>query len=327
MEKRQLDFSAPLLSARRLSSPRKSSELVHRKSVEKRVPPEGRTKPAAVPFNWEQTPGRAKNEPKPKPRFPTTTTTPRLPPGWVHSGERKFDRGPTNPTIYGDHASLIEKLDESLKCKDESENSDAENVEETYSDAINALSLNDSCSVSDVSGNHGTSGRFSVDKQTRDLMMSRFLPAAKAVVVLETPQYAAKKPAVVGPSDEGAVKEVKKKVVYGSSGILRPYGTDDFDGGESEDEEEDGERGTLVRVKKAAGKSWGIIPRICVKRSLCLLKPIPAMKSSSRHPTPTAGEERRLRRNPSGPLDKVIFFAFSSVFSWMSYLQGVLSDD
>ncbi|GER31795.1 hypothetical protein STAS_07826 [Striga asiatica] len=299
MEKRQLDFNAPLLSARRLSSPRNSFELVHRKPVEKRAPPEeSPTKPAAVPFNWEQIPGRAKNEPKPKPkaRFP----------GQAHSGEPKSNHGPTNQTIYiNQHASLIEKLDESFNCKDESE----------YSDTINALSLNDSCSS--VNSSVRPSGMFSVvDEQTRDFMMSRFLPAAKAVVVLENPQYAAKK-TVVGPTDEGVVKEVKKKVVS-------YYGTEDFDGGESEDEEDDGERGTLVPVvkKAGAGKSWGIIPRICVKRSMCLLKPIPAMKSSSRHPTPTAGEERRLRRNPfSGPLDKGVISDGGLAENYMNGLQ------
>ncbi|CAA0817761.1 Unknown protein [Striga hermonthica] len=201
---------------------------------------------------------------------------------------------------------------------DESENSGTENDEEdTYSDAINALSLNESCSVSGVSGSHGTgvrpSGTFSVDKQTRDFMMSRFLPAAKAVVVLETPQYVAKKPSVVGRKDEEIVK-VKKNFVsgeitrplvrkYGSAEVLPYYGRYGFDNEESEDDED--EKIGRVPVKKP-GKKWGIIPRICsVKSSMCLLNPLPAMKSKSRPPTPTAGEERRLRRNAvSGPLDK-----------------------
>ncbi|KAL3643521.1 hypothetical protein CASFOL_014336 [Castilleja foliolosa] len=332
MEKRQLDFNAPLLSARRYSSPRNSSELVQfRKPVDNQTRQqslplntdwefEDITKPASVPFNWEQTPGRPKNEART--RFPTPnglSNTPKLPPGRFKSGEiprlhsgwqqlapskylsgdRSNDHSvyPAQLDPFGDHALLLEKLSESLECKDES-SSESEN--DTYSDALNALSLTDS-------GAH-KSGKFLVDKQTRDFMMDRFLPAAKAVVLETT-----KKSTTI---DSGP-KEVKR-VVSGERNmkpLLRQYGSDvlppyyrhpDFDNVESDEDEEDLRIIVPVSSKKG-GKSWGInIPRICVKNSLRLLNPLPLMtKSKSRSTTPTAGEERRMRRNSvSGPLDK-----------------------
>ncbi|KAL6562058.1 hypothetical protein OROGR_003065 [Orobanche gracilis] len=350
MEKRQLDFNAPLLSARRFSSPRNSSELVvQRKVLDKRVPPglhqplplnksdwesDDITKPASVPFNWEQSPGRPKNEARTRPREPSDT--PRLPPGRL-SGPSKYTSGERSNghmvSSFSDHASLLEKLAASLKCNDESDSESEQVYDDTYSDAINTISLAETCNVSGVSGYHDSgvkpSGTFGIDKQTLDFMMDRFLPAAKAAV-LEIPQYVvAKKP----PVSNEKVKEVKRA---GSGEVVKPtfrkYGLDDpilpyyrqqqgFDNVESEDEE-DRESGAPV---KKSGKAWGILPRICAKSTLCLLNPMPAMKSKSRPPTPSAGEERiRMRRNAvSGPLDK----NGCQVPSKKKYHSGSLSPD
>ncbi|KAK6150012.1 hypothetical protein DH2020_017537 [Rehmannia glutinosa] len=338
MEKRQLDFNAPLLSARRYSSPTNSSELVKRKVFEKRPPskqqslplnkpewePEAVTKPAAVPFHWEHTPGRPKTgvETPNAGRISDANRRnsgeiPKLPPGRLSgpsrysSGERSNDQNIYRPQIeafsFSDHASLLEKLNDSLKCKDESE---SESEDDAYSDALDSLSLTESrslnYSVSGISGYHSSgvkpSGTFCVDKQTREFMMNRFLPAAKAVVI-ETPQYVVKKPTVLNEQP----KEMKK-VVSGELRLLKQYGADALpyqsryiDNLESEDEEPE----SKVPVKKS-GKTWGILPRFCVKNSLCLLNPIPGMKSKTRTPTtPLIGEVKRLRRNAlSGPLDK-----------------------
>ncbi|KAL3617031.1 hypothetical protein CASFOL_039425 [Castilleja foliolosa] len=362
MEKRQLDFNAPLLSARRFSSPRNSSELVQpRKPFDKQTrqqslplnkydwEPEDVTKPGSVPFNWEQTPGRPKSEaqtrfPSPNrlsntPKLPPSRFNsgeiPRLPPGRQQSGPSKYLSGDRSNDIsiyrakldpFGDHAILLEKLNESLECKDESS---SESEDDTYSDALNALSPTETCSG--VSGVRH-SGKFLVDKQTRDFMMDRFLPAAKAVV-LETP----KKPMAI---DSGP-KEVKKVVsVSGeiTKPLLRQYGSDklppyyrhpDFDNVESDEDEEVSRGGDVVPVSsKKAGKSWGInIPKICVKSSLCLLNPLPSMKKSrSRPTTPTAGEERRMRRIAvSGPLDKNGYQVPSSPKK--KYYSGLLSSN
>lgn len=354
MEKRQLDFNAPLLSTRRFQSPSNSSELVKRKVVEKPIPSRQQslplnksdweygevTKPAAVPFHWEQIPGRPKGETESHSHTPEEpSSTPRLPPGRVSdairrnsgeisklppgrvsgpsrycSGERSNDQNIYWPQVeafsFSDHASLLEKLNESLNCKDES---DSESGDDAYSDALDTLSLTESWSfnysVSGISGYQSSgvkpSGTFCIDTQTRDFMMNRFLPAAKAVV-LETPEYLVKKPSVLNEQP----KQVKKAVSGEIKPSLRQYRSDALpyysqyiDNVESEDDDQE----CSVPVKKS-GKAWGILPRFCVKNSLCLLNPLPAMKSKTRTRSPSTREVRKLTRNAhSGPLDKVIF--------------------
>nr|GMD06642.1 uncharacterized protein LOC109162477 [Ipomoea batatas] len=235
MEKKQLNFNAPLISVRRMSSIVSQPEEVIRKTIGKAPPNRLQslpvlkckrdmgevTKPAAVPFVWEQTPGRrkAENERKTYAAYEEPSTTPKLPPGRMrdsirfYSGER-----PRSQNIYNahhpwnDHAALLDSLVESMYTKGES---DGESGDDAYSDANDTLSPSESlslnCSISGLSGYQGLdvkpSGAFSVDVQTRDFMMSRFLPAAKAVV-LETPQYVPKKELVVAEQPKPPVKKV-----------------------------------------------------------------------------------------------------------------------
>ncbi|KAG6405113.1 hypothetical protein SASPL_132695 [Salvia splendens] len=365
MDKRQLDFNAPLMSARRYSSPSKSSELAKRKVVER--PPPSRqqslqppkpkweceevtmTKPASVPFHWEHIPGRPKGEAESHSHTPEESTTPRLPPARISdatrrssgeipklppgrlsghsrycSGERTNDqnvyRSHAEAFSVTDHASLLERLNDSLNCKDES---DSESGDEAYSDALDTLSLTESWSfnysVSGISGYMSSgvkpSGTFSVDKQTRDFMMDRFLPAAKAVVV-ETPEYAVKKPVKKAVS-----REMKPSLKQYSSDAL-PYYTKYINSMESEDEDQE----SVAPPSKKSGKAWGIIPRFCVKNSLCLLNPLPALKSKpkSRPPSPSTREVKRFTRNAhSGPLDKNA----SQVVQKTKFHSGLLSRD
>ncbi|PWA42749.1 hypothetical protein CTI12_AA541810 [Artemisia annua] len=80
MDEKQLDFNAPLLSVRRLSTTSSNLDGVSYNASRKSKPmrqqslpvpkpqwePEQEvTKPAAVPFNWEQIPGKAKDRKKP----------------------------------------------------------------------------------------------------------------------------------------------------------------------------------------------------------------------------------------------------------------------
>ncbi|KAL2475149.1 Protein of unknown function (DUF688) [Abeliophyllum distichum] len=200
MEKKQLDFNAPLLSVRRFSSPIRSSDGVNKNSTGK-TPPNRQnslpvhksdceygevTKPAAVPFHWEKIPGRPKGEgegPIHPPEEPSNT--PRLPPGRVsgvirynsgespkilsgrvsgfsryNSGERSNDpntnRTQTEAFPFNDHASLLEKLKESLNSRDDS---DTESGDDAYSDALDNLSLTESWSLDySVSGLSGYQG-------------------------------------------------------------------------------------------------------------------------------------------------------------------------
>lgn len=314
------------------------------------------TKPAAVPFHWEKIPGRPKGEKEGPIRPPEEpSNTPRLPPGRVsgvirynsgespkllsgrvsgfpryNSGERSNDPNINRTQIeafpFNDHASLIEKLHESLNSRDDS---DTESGDDAYSDALDKLSLTESWSlnysVSGLSGYQGSgvkpSGTFSVDVRTKDFMMSRFLPAAKAVV-LETPQYVGKKQTAVIEHP----KPVKKVVSGERKPLLEQYGSNimsHYIQYTENVESEDGDSESTVPVKKS-GKIWGILPRFCVKNSLRLLNPLPGMKSKNHAPTSPAGDVRRLTRNGySGPLDKNVYHA---IYKKKSH-SGVLSRD
>ncbi|XP_073126659.1 uncharacterized protein [Henckelia pumila] len=228
-----------------------------------------------------------------------------------NSGERSSDqniyRTQTETSSFMDHASLLEKLNETLECKDESD-SGSENEE--FSDELYSLSRTESSSfnysVSGLSGNHSScvkpSGTFSVDVQTRDFMMNRFLPAAKAVV-LDTPQYVMKKQLVV---NEPTKEQIKRVISCENRPLPKQYGFDSIqkcseykDNVESEDEQK-----CPVPAKKR-GKIWGIIPRLCVKNTLCLFSPLPGMKLRSQAPNFSAGEVRRpAPKAYSGPLYK-----------------------
>ncbi|KAL0407432.1 UNVERIFIED_CONTAM: hypothetical protein Slati_4057100 [Sesamum latifolium] len=326
MEERQLDIRAPLLSMRRFSSPSYSSELLNSqvtgelRSRRQQSPPLNKsdweyvkvTERASVPFQWEQIPGRPKCEVQIQVRaLEESSNTPRLQtPGSVavpsryNSGERSNDQNIYRPQIeaffFGDHATLLEKLHESLNCKDESGTvSDGD----AYSNAVQTESWSLHYSVSGLSGYQSSgakpSGTFSVDRQTRDFMMDRFLPAAKAVV-LELPKYVVKKPNEQ-PKPVKKVVSGERNRLLGHSGSypLRYYiqYTDNV-------ESEDGERKYTFPLKKS-GKRCLIIPLFCAKDSLCLLSTTAGMKSKLHAPTSSAADARRLARNAhSRPSDK-----------------------
>ncbi|KZV18611.1 hypothetical protein F511_36043 [Dorcoceras hygrometricum] len=343
MEKRQINFKAPLLSVRRCSSPLKSSEFIKGKLTEKPIPArqqslplytsdweiEEVTKPGAVPFHWEQVPGKPKYEVESQVHAvvePSSTVRrnsgdiPKLPPGrasvppsWYNSGERFVDQNIYMPQIeafsFGDHASLLDKLDESLNHRDESE---TDSGEDGYSDALDTLSR--------TSSSFAPSGTFSVDEQTKDLMMDRFLPAAKAVV-LEAPQYVVKKPQVVNEQQ----KEPAKKVVSGERKLLHeqyvpvPYYRQCTDSTESEDGDE-----CSFKAKKS-GKLWGILPRFRVKTSLCLFNPLSVMNLKSCSSSSSASVTRKQNGKAfSGPLEKNSCYVPRTKRSYSGLLPGEL---
>lgn len=371
MEEKRLDFDAPLLSVRRLSSTLASSErrlsstLASSERPNKMKTGKTRpnrqhslrirksewdlpdvTKPAAVPFQWEQTPGRAKDENAPHHRPPEEpSTTPRLPPGRLSGVQKRVsseifeDKNPygahIEPSHFKEHTALLESLANGINGTDES---GADSEDDAYADAVDTFSQPDSfswnCSVSGLNGYDGPdakpTGTFNADPKTRELIMSRFLPAAKAMV-LEMPQYVSRKQNVV---NEPPARPAKK--FY--SGELRPlreqYGLNPILSynkhvGDVESESEDD--GCDVDLGKKSGKSCGFFPRLCVKNSLFLLNPVPGMKSRESMPgksRPRAGppvgstsEVKRMARTAySGPLpqtrEKVNFFPFLLLILW-----------
>lgn len=153
MNEKQLDFNAPLLSVRRLSTTSSKIDKVKSRPIRQQSLPIPRsqwelepedTKPAAIPFIWEQIPGKAKDRKKSDPK-----------------------NTPNSPI-------------------------DEQSSDDSHNDAIDALSMSFSCNFSEANSDLESSGTFYSDLQTRDYLMNRFLPAAKSMIV-ETPQYVAKK--------------------------------------------------------------------------------------------------------------------------------------
>lgn len=316
MDKKQLDFNAPFLSVRRLStasvdSDGKDSEklrLNRRQSLPLNKSAwelEEVTKPAAVPFQWEHIPGKAKDEKSSTPHTPKEpSNSPRIPPGMLLD---------TVQHILEEDLARLNGFSPRIRASPFNEGMNAgedfnlESEEDAYSDALASLSPPQSfswkCSDSGLSGiddlDRKSSRTFCTDPQTRDYMMSRFLPAAKAMI-LETPQYVSKKPTPVTEPP----KYVKK--VY--SGELRPLleqyrsnSISPYDQHRQDAENEDETDGT----KKKSGKAFGFFPRLCIKKSLCLFNPVPGSKAKAQIQTPTSssGEIRRLARTSySGPI-------------------------
>uniref|UniRef100_A0A5B6YRF9 Uncharacterized protein n=1 Tax=Davidia involucrata TaxID=16924 RepID=A0A5B6YRF9_DAVIN len=334
MERKQLDFNAPLLSVRRFSSIIASSDGDNGNIIENSLPNRWNclslyksdmdlgevTKPAAVPFMWEQIPGRPKVGSDAWPRPPQEpSNTPRLPPGRVLdvikpvSEEPSEDQNVFRPQIEAsssnNNVTLLECLNKGINAKG---GSDLGSGDDAYSDATETLSPTESfslnCSLSGLSGYDGLdvkpSGTFSTDPQTRDFMLSRFLPAAKAMV-LETPQYVSRKQPVAPEQP----RQVKKVV----SGELRPlleqYRSNTMPQYDQyvEDVERQDEDDDYDDSGNKSAKACGFLPRFCLKNSLCLLNPVPGMKVRTRGLISSASEVSRLTRTAySGPQSQIV---------------------
>lgn len=341
MEKTKLNLSVPLISVRRINSGIRQSEGVNRKNVENPQPNRQQPlcvpksdfdlsevmKPVAVPFCWEQAPGKRRGENGGK-VYPCEdpSTMPRLPPGRKPESRRFYScerpghqdsfRFQTEALAEKDHAALMDSLVESMHAKGEF---DVEGRDCTYPDvletvtAIESLSLN--CSISDLSGCQGldvevgrdvkSSRVISADSHSRDFMMSRFLPAAKAAV-LENPQFAPKKDLLVTEQPQlvkDTVTVERKPLAKKYEPYIMSYYSDYAEDVVTE-EDEANDKMTADQHKRSR-KFWKLFPRLSVKSSLGLLNSFPGMKSKSQAPTSSMNEVKRLTRNaPSGPLNK-----------------------
>lgn len=339
MEKKQLNFNVPLLSVRRNACISGASNEPNKKKDKRSQPLRQRsvptdqlnkeldevTKPGAVPFIWEQMPGRTKSEWSGEIETPKRSlSTPRLPPGRLrdgsrrNSGERPIDydtqRSNFEVLTLSDHAALVESLRASIF---DNGNPDLEHEDDVFSDATDTLSPAESmsinCSASGVSSLEVASTRSSVrssivEKQAKEFMMSRFLHAAKAVA-LETPQYDPKQKFVVPEMPKQMKKIVAKErnrlldQKSWSNLVLAHYQPSENIESEAGDEENDAR-------SKRSGKAWTsflprIVPRLCAKKSLCMLNPLPGLRTKPPSPKSPANDISRLARKAhSGPLDK-----------------------
>ncbi|XP_041026488.1 uncharacterized protein LOC121266746 isoform X2 [Juglans microcarpa x Juglans regia] len=298
MGERKLNFGAPLLSVRRFSSPSASENRRNRKIIEYPLPDRQLSLPfyqseldlnqvtddVAVPFHWEKIPGRAKDGSGPEP-LPSeeASVTPRFPPARFMNITKlpsEKECGNTN-SLWG---QIVPYTSTDKECSREGINEKGglglEDNDDVYSDAHDTLSPTNSFSMnysaSGLSGSDGPdvkpSGTFSTDPQTLDFMMSRFLPAARAMT-LEPPRYASRK--------QGASLEQPRKVNrvasedrwhllnQNGSNIIPLYGQNED---EEESEDDDDEYGNN------SAKGCGPFPGLWFKNSLCLLSPMPGMK-------------------------------------------------
>ncbi|XWS44531.1 hypothetical protein CRYUN_Cryun15aG0053500 [Craigia yunnanensis] len=229
MEDKQLDFNQPLLSVRRFTSPVATSESEGKRKIDNSVPKIPRPpiykselksgpvrNPGTVPFVWEKTPGRPKKESNLQTQaLEQPPIAPKLPPGRaLNDKQQSSTKGSDGKSFAPPQTEIILSSSQNVSSLTQNEtkygssngemeetgSSGSKNSDEAYVDALDTLPRRESfflnCSTSGVSGLDGPdvkpSGIFSTDPQTRDFMMGRFLPAAKAVAS-ETPPYATRK--------------------------------------------------------------------------------------------------------------------------------------
>ncbi|XP_027910321.1 uncharacterized protein LOC114169381 isoform X2 [Vigna unguiculata] len=310
MEEKQLDFDQPLLSVRRISST-VASENENKRKPDKAVPKRPPlpfyksdlksgpvSNPGTVPFVWEKTPGKPKNESRLQTQAPErASVAPKLPPGRVLKADQQdFDKVPKVTLVTqsstersvsdSEHAASLDNQvtkHESPKEVTEKASSCSDNEDETYLDALDTLSRTESffmsCSVSGLSewDDHEVqpSGSFPTDQEARDFMIDRFLPAAKAMAS-ETPslQHHSRKPLA-------ALEQPKlmRKVVTGTNSRplnekwqkVLPHYVQDIGREESGDESDDNDG-----YENYAPKVCGLFPRFC------LLNPVPGLRTEGR---------------------------------------------
>lgn len=158
--------------------------------------------------------------------------------------------------------------------------------DDSYSDEHYTLSPDScvlSCRVSGLSSFDGPdmkpSGTFSLDPQTRDFMMERFLPAAKAMC-LEVPHYASRKQSVASEQ----LSTVEEEIHYGQKSCLDRYGSPyrgdvgkELHGIEDEDCDKTSDR--------PVGNSE-LMPDLSSKGSLCLSHLVQGMEAGKHFPKP-----------------------------------------
>ncbi|KAK2665894.1 hypothetical protein Ddye_004468 [Dipteronia dyeriana] len=315
MEDKQLDFNQPLLSVRRFSSTVGASEAeVKRKTNNslRKIPrlPFYKSElksgpirnPGTVPFTWEQTPGRPKDGSKSKSQgTERPPVAPKLPPGRIlNVKQQALDKGsnsttgtwtrtgnvPANSQSVSNSDNKETKCESSIEEMEETASSSTEDSDEAYVDALETLSRTESfflnCSVSGVSGLDGAdlkpSGTFATDPQTRDFMMGRFLPAAKAMAS-ETPPYSTRKPPIAREQPRPRIISVDKRLPIRQHSPNNVHFPAQDKGLEESDDEDD-----FDGHENLSSSVCGLLPRFCLKNSFCQLNPVPGMRVQAQEP-------------------------------------------
>ncbi|KAM0823407.1 hypothetical protein ACQ4PT_070887 [Festuca glaucescens] len=282
--------------------------------------------PGAVPFVWEQSPGRPKS-------VRTRRPAPSSPAPSSHHPRQSEDEGAGGATPYHDalgerdHAPpypvpaaasppnraaerKVEWAEADAKAPEallsvadvlRNQDEDAGDDEERFSDAQDTLSRTESftvnCSVSGLSGvppdRPAAGAAAPPDPDARGFMMDRFLPAAQAVAV-GSPQYTFRKAgaAATGSSarehahaswrtggDDDRARRTPVQLPY--QHLPPNYLSCNYPRREEpvEEDDDDDDDYDVQSTRGFASKGCGLLPGLCVKTSLLLLNPVPAMKN------------------------------------------------
>ncbi|KAJ1285477.1 hypothetical protein BS78_03G282300 [Paspalum vaginatum] len=270
-------------------------------------------RPGAVPFVWEQRPGQPKSvrtrrapPPRPddvcgspyhdaldedldlRPLRGGSRTVAAAPRDREEEEEVAAGVGPSNKEARKQGA--VPAAAALLRNRDD----DGEDEDDRFSDALDTLSRTESfamnCSVSGLSGAPDPGP--GAEPAARGFMMDRFLPAAQAVAV-GSPQYTFRKAG--GSSDHrDHVRAAAAKASVGDGDdrtrrapVQLPFQhlppnylscayprRDEHD----EEDEEDDDGYDAHSTRGFSAKGCGLLPGLCVKTSLLLLNPMPAMK-------------------------------------------------
>lgn len=297
-----------------LAAPLRSGRLPYHKADLKSGPV---SHPGAVPFVWEQSPGRPKSVRTRRPP-PTSSSPPRsseygggASPYHDALGER--DRAAPygvataavasrNGTAgrWAEAEAKKESVAELLRREEEEE--DAGDDDERFSDALDTLSRTESftvnCSVSGLSGmpDRPAGAAAGAEAGARGFMMDRFLPAAQAVAV-GSPQYTFRKAGAAGAtsnsgrdharaasancrtgSDDDHARRAPVRLPY--QHLPPNYLSCNYPRREElgQEEEEDDDDYDVHSTRGFASKGCGLLPGLCAKSSLFLLNPVPMMK-------------------------------------------------
>ncbi|GAB4827086.1 hypothetical protein Ancab_033969 [Ancistrocladus abbreviatus] len=379
MEKKQLNFSMPLLSARRYSSTLRSSSEDKTISLSKKrnmLPSQKSTdmvldevvKPGSVPFIWERVPGKAKvgrELQHQNSEEPSSTT--KLPPGRPmeviprtsgkksgeqkslrpqnkQSGELKIPRAqnkysgelivsrPGNKLLgqskvlrpqnklsgeinvfrpqsrrSSSHNTSVARRESLREVILQNSDSDPENGDATYSDALDTFSQLESLSINNcVSGLSGSEspmkrppGTFPTDVQTQDFMMKRFLPAAKAMT-LDSPQCTSRRQLMAVEQScevKALVPQAMGPLPPQNVSKIIPYSSQVIGLEETEDGDEDD---SCDMPNNVSVKACGFLPWFCSKKkSLCMLNLVPAIKLKTRSALSSVSKIGRLVKTGS----------------------------
>ncbi|KAI4319744.1 hypothetical protein MLD38_033308 [Melastoma candidum] len=296
----QLDFSQPLLTVRRFSPTVVPPETPENRGIDRttaNLPPLPRYKsdlksgpvrnPGTVPFIWEQSPGRPKDEGKSLNPIPKACVVPPKPPPGKNSKQRelnkinqvvKFDKEKSSTTEDGS-ALKCERVDD---VPEETADSSSEIDEETFLDAAETFSRSESqclsCSLSGLSGvdalDSRLSGKFSKEPPARDFMMGRFLPAARAMAS-EAPANVIRKP----QPEKDQPRHLTNALTEGNNNTQRyqrkfnvRFVNDRY--GLGEDSEDD-----FDEYENPSAKMCGLLPRFCLSNAISSIG-VPSARST-----------------------------------------------